>query len=370
MKYAGLTDATIQGGEDVEIDQALVQEAMSAPAPRNYGRKVAFGALLLAGALAAVATLTTRSEASAAMARGSIGELIGLSEEEAPQETTVKVVLRDFWKHNYSNGHPDMEPADSAVRAGLVKGLVEDTLGSDKKPVYKGGKALSTKENFDQWYNDVPSVNKRVESEIVLAPNGAGKLEYDKHDFFPVDGKGWKDIDTRFGHNYYFTLEAHWLFTYNGGETFTFRGDDDLWVFINDKLVIDLGGMHEPETGSVDLDSLSLTKGSDNVLSMFFAERHTKDSNFRVETSIRLDKPPEPPQCCLLNLVVTKLGCADMDKKFGITFGACRHHVPQQQELSCNKRGAWHLLGNTPTSTRFMAAAAAALALAATADAG
>ena len=55
-------------------------------------------------------------------------------------------------------------------------------------------------------------------------------------------------------HNYHFTFEIHAEFTYEGGEVFTFTGDDDLFTFINDKLAIDLGGVHGPQSDTIDLD--------------------------------------------------------------------------------------------------------------------
>jgi fibro-slime domain-containing protein len=79
-------------------------------------------------------------------------------------------------------------------------------------------------------------------------------------------------------------------FKYNGGEVFTFRGDDDLWVFVNGKLGLDLGGVHGALEGTLDLDAnaarLGVTPGNVYALDFFQAERHTSESNFRIETNL------------------------------------------------------------------------------------
>ena len=51
------------------------------------------------------------------------------------------------------------------------------------------------------------------------------------------------------------------LCRYRGGEVFNFRGDDDVWVFINKALVVDLGGVHGAMEGRISLDTLNLTTG-------------------------------------------------------------------------------------------------------------
>lgn len=84
-----------------------------------------------------------------------------------------------------------------------------------------------------------------------------------------------------------------------GGEVFTFRGDDDLWMFINEQLVIDLGGTHSPLEASVNLDleatRLGLVRGQTYPMAIFHAERHTTGSNYRIETNISCFKVVEPP---------------------------------------------------------------------------
>jgi fibro-slime domain-containing protein len=93
-----------------------------------------------------------------------------------------------------------------------------------------------------------------------------------------------------FAHNFHFTTEIHTRFEYQGGETFTFTGDDDLWLFINGRLAIDLGGLHPSLSATVDLDAqaatLGITPGHEYAMDIFHAERHTDASNFRIETTI------------------------------------------------------------------------------------
>ncbi|WP_437290747.1 fibro-slime domain-containing protein [Sorangium sp. So ce406] len=191
-------------------------------------------------------------------------------------------IVRDF-----KDTHPDFEG-----RPGEDRGIVEAQLGADGKPVYAGGAegtlTTSGKEAFDQWFRDVPDVNTAIQISISLTDNGNGTSTYDNSDFFPIDDMGFGNEDR--SHNYHFTLELHTTFEYKGGEVFTFSGDDDLFTFINGHLAIDLGGIHKPESATIDLDAraqeLGITPGNKYALDFFFAERRTIESNFRIDTSI------------------------------------------------------------------------------------
>lgn len=207
-------------------------------------------------------------------------------------------VVRDFKMGNQAGGHPDFETAPSQD----VKGIVQNTLGPDGKPMYTNtGMPVGTSgaANFNEWYHDTPAVGSTpaVNMTYVVAlqlvtSNGISTFSASVNNggglpdssFFPLDGTGFGNQGQ--SHNFSFTTEIHTSFTYNGRETFTFKGDDDVWVFINKKLAIDLGGRHAQETGSVPLDTLGLTLGTVYDLAVFHAERHTSQSNFRIDTTL------------------------------------------------------------------------------------
>jgi len=111
-------------------------------------------------------------------------------------------------------------------------------------------------------------------------------------------GQGWGNEGSP--HNYHFTYELHAAFVYQGGEVFTFTGHDDLFTFVNRKLGIDLGGVHGAESATIDLDAaagdLGIAPGGTYDLDFFFAERHTTESHFRIDTTISfIDCGPPPP---------------------------------------------------------------------------
>jgi len=107
----------------------------------------------------------------------------------------------------------------------------------------------------------------------------------------PYNGDGGWTFTNPENHNYAFALEMHRDFTYTPGLFFEFTGDDDVWVFIDGQLQLDLGGIHGAVSGSIDLSSLGFEEGSRHRLSFFYAERHVTASNIRISTNLVQEVP-------------------------------------------------------------------------------
>ena len=259
-----------------------------------------------------------------------------------PGEIVLTGVVRDFKEATVDGGQVDFE-ATPDKGFGHYAGNIRTHLGEDGKPVWVGGGRKVTTQwkdkngrpiaanlysagsddvagvwglistggvrnaaSFNQWFRDVPGVNisAPVSVRLVRSPDGSyvfdDKLDAEyasKGGFFPIDDQLFGNSAGTPRHNFHFTFELHTEFTYDAhaNQVFKFVGDDDVFVFINDKLVIDLGGVHSAVEQFVDLNRLGLTDGENYRLDFFFAERHRTQSNFRIQTNLLLSTPDVVP---------------------------------------------------------------------------
>jgi fibro-slime domain-containing protein len=201
--------------------------------------------------------------------------------------STILAVIRDF-----QTGYPNFETPALTGRSTDDRGVVSTMLGTDQKPVYANGTTatvtISDPAAFDTFFRNTTGTNQAFVFFVYFAPN-AGVSTFSSTAFYPLDGLGFGNEgndDQGTPHNFHFTTEIHTSFRYQGGEIFSFTGDDDVWVFINNQLVIDIGGVHEAESASVSVDTLGLTLGQVYPFDMFQTERHTTQSNFRADTNL------------------------------------------------------------------------------------
>lgn len=134
--------------------------------------------------------------------------------------------------------------------------------------------------------HDTAFINQVFFDSLTFQHKGGGVYTFEDNTFFPLTGKGFGNPGGEDKDNYGFAMELHWKFQMVPGLTFDFKGDDDVWVFVNGRLVMDLGGIHQAEPGNFSTDDLDLKAGEDHMFSLFYAERRKVRSTIKITTNI------------------------------------------------------------------------------------
>lgn len=266
-----------------------------------------------AGGTGTGGTVSTTSGGTAGTASGGTnGTPVVLDFTKPPGCLTIGGVVRDF-----VSTHPDFQFPTSMPEIWPMGtlGMVEPMLGADKKPVLTAAGSpipagiASSKESFNQWFNDAPGVNMTIPIQMEVKQVTATTWEYGPTTidgfFFPINAKGFGNIDlvapdaagdpleaaSDKANNQIFTLEVHSEFLYQGGknEFLNFRTDDDSWVFVNNQLAIDDGGLkQDPSVLRLDevATKLGLVAGQRYPISIFFADRQLVNAIFAVSSNI------------------------------------------------------------------------------------
>lgn len=345
-----------------------------------------------------------------------------------PSSLQMRVTYRDFKSSNAltPGGHPDFQYNTFNQVLGITGDVCTSAntatcgrLDSQGKPVLirtgqqddtpgpgTNGTGIMSSDTFGLWFRDtnptdVAGYNGPIEitpftRTLTLNQQGGANSEvysFSSGAFFPLAGtEGFGNIGNEVelcnvgmgtnngvrnqanncngcgatcrSRNFGFTSELRYFFQYKGGETLIFTGDDDVWVYVNGKLAVDIGGLHSQQSGQVvlgdgnsscsvhgggvavgdlpnpgtaaapgcysagerasDLDNrFGLQRGEVYEIVLFHAERHTDASNFRLTLAGFLAPRTFCEAICGDGVIVGDEACDDGPNNSDTASGAC-----------------------------------------------
>lgn len=198
--------------------------------------------------------------------------------------------------------------------------------------IYQADTNMTTVTGTDMKEHSVPIYGMAVDAykSIVLTDNGTGTYSFeagysgtkkdvrydresgtiyngtnggDESGFYPLEDLGYEQPGlltatskvNNGAKNGSFTLRGESQFVYNKDSNlyFTFTGDDDVYMYINGTLALDLGGAHGRNSKTVELNKLDpvkygLVEGQVATFTFFYMERCSDASTFGIETNMEL----------------------------------------------------------------------------------
>lgn len=234
-------------------------------------------------------------------------------------------------KHSlqFSNGMDQKDEYNNWTGSATTRtGIMENTLGSDSYPVLNKGNKESTRYLFSadpvtgkEFYPDAnyllkkdangyyeydsatnfaqfdKKTNKFTVYKVPGSHRDATGLQNPKHgSFFPfntlgnsviehtANGSDIYGISTKPDYHFGMTMSAKFIQPKDGkikdnNMVFEFSGDDDVWVYIDGVLVLDIGGIHNAASGSINFADGTATVGTTtkNLKTLFEEENKTED---------------------------------------------------------------------------------------------
>ncbi len=285
-----------------------------------------------------------------------------------PASYSVPVILRDVVASPQvpppgTVSHPDFGGAPT----GLVTGEVLSTLTphpSTGLGVMQPSSSATTfgPETFGSWFastaynasfeGDAPTVHTLNDS-LTFRHLGGGVYRFRSDAFDPLHGRGFGNLPetTRNGH---FTLQGQWYFRHQTVVQPTLRvcADDSLWIFINDTLVVDMGGVRAHACRQVDLSTLGLQNHDVYAFNIFYADRSGTAASLELTTNLgfyaawRDDWPPAPGHSALTMEASAPAGAEVQAATLGAVDALSSAGIPRPTDTVCAEPFGWYPVGS------------------------